>query len=364
MKQQLDMLEAELQAIEKQLTDPETAKDSTRLQALMRRYGELLPIVERYRQYKQLVNQEEQARAILETENDEELLKLAQEELEAIVPQREAVEAELAEALMPKDPNEGKDVVMEIRAGTGGEEAALFARDLCRMYMRCAERKGWEVEIVYESPSALGGYKEVILHIKGKEAWKLLKYESGVHRVQRVPVTESSGRIHTSAATVAVLPEVEDSGIEIREEDLEIETFRSSGPGGQHMQKNETAVRIRHKPTGLIVECQDERSQYQNKIKALRILKTRLLEMKRREQEAEIQRQRREQVKSGDRSDKDRTYNFIQNRVTDHRYGVTLYKLKDILDGDLDELLNEIRRIEIRHWLTGQATPSLAEKGS
>jgi peptide chain release factor 1 len=237
MRQQLAALEAELNAIEAQLSDPETAKDSGRLQALMRRYGELVPIVERYRQYKQLLERERQAREILETENDEDLLKLARDELDTIVPQREALEAELAEALMPKDPNEGKDVVMEIRAGTGGEEAALFARDLCRMYLRYAERKGWKVEIVYENPSALGGYKEVILHISGKDAWKLLRHESGVHRVQRVPVTESSGRIHTSAATVAVLPEAEEAEVALREDDLEIETFRSSGPGGQHMQK-------------------------------------------------------------------------------------------------------------------------------
>lgn len=351
MRQQWEALEEELNAIEAQLTDPEIAKDSGRLQALMRRYGELAPLVERYRQYKRLLERERQAREILETESDEDLLKLAQDELDAIIPQREALEAELAEALMPKDPNDGKDVVMEIRAGTGGEEAALFARDLCRMYLRYAERKGWKAEIVYESPSALGGYKEVILHISGKDAWKLLRYESGVHRVQRVPVTESSGRIHTSAATVAVLPEAEEAEVELREEDLEIETFRSSGPGGQHMQKNETAVRIRHKPTGIVVECQDERSQHQNKMKALRILRTRLLEMQRREQEAALQRQRREQIKSGDRSDKDRTYNFIQNRVTDHRYGITLYSLKDILDGDLDELLTEIRRKEIQRWL-------------
>ncbi len=364
MRRQLDALEAELQSIEEQLADPETAKDSAKLQALMRRHGEILPIVERYREYKRLLERERQAREILETENDEDLIKLARDELEEITPLKEQLESDLAEAIMPKDPNEGKDVVMEIRAGTGGEEAALFARDLCRMYLRYAERKGWKAEIVYESPSALGGYKEVILHISGKDAWKLLKYESGVHRVQRIPVTESSGRIHTSAATVAVLPEAEEAEVEIREEDLEIETFRSSGPGGQHMQKNETAVRIRHKPTGLVVECQDERSQYQNKMKALRILRTRLLEMKRREQEAEIQRQRREQIKSGDRSDKDRTYNFIQNRVTDHRYDITLYKLKDILDGDLDELLNEIRRTEIQRWLSGQETPALVGQGS
>ncbi len=354
MRQQLDALEAELETIEQQLADPEVAKDSARLQALMRRHGELLPIVERYRKYKRLLQQEQQAREILETETDEDLVKLARDELETLMPLRERLEEELAEALMPKDPNEGKDVVMEIRAGTGGEEAALFARDLCRMYLRFAERKGWKAEIVYETLSALGGYKEVILHISGKDAWRYLRYESGVHRVQRIPVTESSGRIHTSAATVAVLPEAEEASVDIREEDLEIETFRSSGPGGQHMQKNETAVRIRHKPTGLVVECQDERSQHQNKMKALRILRTRLLEMKRREQEAEIQRQRREQIKSGDRSDKDRTYNFIQNRVTDHRYDITLYRLKDIMEGDLDELLSEIRRMEVQRWLSAQ----------
>ncbi|MCS7264581.1 MAG: peptide chain release factor 1 [Armatimonadetes bacterium] len=362
MKRQLDALESELLSIEEQLSDPETVKDSAKLQTLMRRYGEILPIVERYREYKQILEREKEAREILESESDEELVKLAQEELEKIVPIKERFEEELAEALIPKDLNDGKDLIVEIRAGTGGEEAALFARDLCRMYLRYAERKGWKAEIVYESPSALGGYKEVILHISGRDAWKLLRYESGVHRVQRIPVTESSGRIHTSAATVAILPEAEEAEVEIREEELEIETFRSSGPGGQHMQKNETAVRIKHKPTGLVVECQDERSQHQNKMKALRILKTRLLEMKRREQEAEIQRQRREQIKSGDRSDKDRTYNFIQNRVTDHRYEITLYKLKDILDGDLDELLYEIRRKEIKQWLMGQESETVAAR--
>lgn len=359
MKRQLDALEAELQSIEEQLANPEITRDSAKLQVLMRRHGEISPIVEMYREYKRLLEREQQAKEILETESGE-LAELARDELEEIAPLKEDLENKLAEALMPKDPNEGKDIVMEIRAGTGGEEAALFARDLCRMYLRYAERKGWKAEIVYESPSALGGYKEVILHISGKDAWKLLRYESGVHRVQRIPVTESSGRIHTSAATVAVLPEVEEADVEIRDEDLEIETFRSSGPGGQHMQKNETAVRIRHKPTGLVVECQDERSQHQNKARALRILMTRLLEMKRREQEAEIQRQRREQIKSGDRSDKDRTYNFIQNRVTDHRYDITLYKLKDILDGDLDELLDKIRRLEIQRWLSGQETTAPA----
>lgn len=362
MRRQLDALESELLSIEEQLSNPETVKDSAKLQTLMRRHGEILPIVERYREYKQILEREREAREILESESDEELVKLAQEELEKIVPIKERLEEELAEALMPKDSNDGKDLLVEIRAGTGGEEAALFARDLCRMYLRYAERKGWKAEIVYESPSALGGYKEVILHISGRDAWKLLKYESGVHRVQRIPVTESSGRIHTSAATVAILPEAEEAEVEIREEELEIETFRSSGPGGQHMQKNETAVRIKHKPTGLVVECQDERSQHQNKMKALRILKTRLLEMKRREQEAEIQRQRREQIKSGDRSDKDRTYNFIQNRVTDHRYDITLYKLKDILEGDLDELLYEIRHKEIKQWLMGQESETVAAR--
>lgn len=355
MQRQLDALEAEFQEIERELANPETAHDSGRIHALLRRYGELAPLVEHYREYKRLLERERQAREILGTESDEGLIKLAQEELNEVVPKRQALEMELAEALMPKDPNEGKDIIMEIRAGTGGEEAALFAGDLWRMYIRFAERKGWKVETVYANPSALGGFKEVILHIHGRDAWRWLRYESGVHRVQRVPVTESSGRIHTSAATVAVLPEVEEATVEIRDEDLEIETFRASAPGGQHMQKNETAVRIRHKPTGLVVECQDERSQHQNKMKALRILRTRLLEMKRKEQEAELRRQRREQIKSGDRSDKDRTYNFLQNRVTDHRYGITLYNLKDVLDGDLEELLSAIHKKEVEHWIERMA---------
>lgn len=364
MRKQMDALEAELQTIEQQLTDAETAKDSARLRELMKRHGELLSIVERYREYKRLLEREKQAREILEIESDEDLLKLARDELKEITPIRERLEEEIAEALIPKDPKEGKDLVLEIRAGTGGEEAALFARDLWRVYVRYAERKGWKMETVYANPSSLGGFKEVILHISGKDAWRKLKYESGVHRVQRIPVTESSGRIHTSAATVAVLPEAEEAEVEIRDDDLKIETFRSSGPGGQHMQKNETAVRIHHKQTGIVIECQDERSQHQNKVKALRILRTRLLEMKRREQEAEIRRQRREQIKSGDRSDKDRTYNFIQNRITDHRYDVTLYDLKGILDGDLDELLDRIRQKEIQRWMTElSAEPTKALRG-
>ncbi|MDW8123112.1 MAG: peptide chain release factor 1 [Armatimonadota bacterium] len=344
------------------MSSPEVSSDPLRLQALMKRRGELLPIVTLLREYKDVRRQWDEVTEMLGLE-DEDLRKLAAEEREVLSQALDRLEEQLFDYLNPDQTAADRAVVMEVRAGTGGEEAALFARDLVRMYLKFAEKKGWKTELVHSLLSDRGGFKEAILHISGKDAWKFLRYESGVHRVQRIPVTEASGRIHTSAATVAVLPELDQSAVEIKEEDLEIETFRSSGPGGQHMQKNETAVRVRHRPTGLIVECQDQRSQHQNRLKALRILATRLAEAKAREQEESLQRLRRSHIKSGDRSDKDRTYNFPQNRVTDHRYGVTVYDLKSVLEGDLDELLTAIRKEEISQmmgdWRKGKGiTPS------
>lgn len=351
MFEKLEQLEAELIQIERELSDSQTASDKERLQSLLKRYSEIYPLVEKYRRYSELKRRLEEAKGLLEVEEDEELRQLAQEEVERISPQVEQLEMELIEELLPKDPNEGKTVIMEIRAGAGGEEAALFAADLLRMYTKYAERRGWKVEVFHSHPTELGGFKEVILAISGKDVWRNLKYESGVHRVQRIPITESSGRIHTSTATVAILPEPDEVDVQIDEDDLEIETMLSSGPGGQHMQKNETAVRIRHKPTGIVVVCQDQRSQYQNKMRALRILRAKLIEMMRREQEQKMTQVRKAQIGTGDRSEKTRTYNFPQNRVTDHRIGLTVYNLQEVLDGELDEIINALRRHEMNQQL-------------
>ncbi|HID06335.1 MAG TPA: peptide chain release factor 1, partial [Armatimonadetes bacterium] len=329
MLEKLNSLEAEFREIERALSQSDIAGDPARLQQLLKRHGELAPVIEKYHRYRDVLRQLEEVRELVEEEEDEELRELAEEEMNQLSAERERLEMELLESILPKDPNEGKTVIVEIRAGTGGEEAALFAADLYRMYTRYAERKGWKVETLHAHPTALGGFKEVIMAVSGKDAWRNLKYESGVHRVQRIPITEAGGRIHTSTATVAILPEADEVDVQIDENDLEIETMLSSGPGGQHMQKNETAVRIRHKPTGIVVVCQDQRSQYQNRLRALRILRSRLLEMKRQEQEREMMQARRAQIGTGDRSEKTRTYNFPQNRVTDHRIGLTVYNLPE-----------------------------------
>lgn len=359
MIERLGELEIELKQIERELSNPQIASDKVRLQTLLKRHGEIAPIVEKYRRYSELRRQLDETMELANSEEDEELQELAREEVERIKADIEQLEVELIESLLPKDPNEGKSVIMEIRAGAGGEEAALFAADLLRMYMRYAERNGWKVEIFHSHPTELGGFKEVVLAISGKDVWRKLKYESGVHRVQRIPITESSGRIHTSTATVAILPEPEEVDVHINEDELEIETMLSSGPGGQHMQKNETAVRIRHKPTGIVVVCQDQRSQYQNKMRALRILRAKLLEMARREQEQKMMQVRKAQIGTGDRSEKTRTYNFPQNRVTEHRIGLTVYNLTEVLDGELDEIVSALRKHEIQQLFSG----SEIEKG-
>jgi peptide chain release factor 1 len=279
---------------------------------------------------------------MLEVEEDDELRQLIKEEIKLLEEKIERLEKELPLLLLPKDPNDEKNVIVEIRAGAGGEEAALFAAELMRMYQRYAERKGWKVEVLDINETGLGGVKEVVLRIEGKGAYSRLKYESGVHRVQRVPVTEAGGRIHTSTATVAVLPEVDEVEVEIRPEDLKIETMRASGHGGQHVNRTESAVRITHIPTGIVVSCQNERSQHQNKATALRILRAKLYELYQREQQEKIQKERRSQVGTGERSEKIRTYNFPQNRVTDHRIGLTVYNLPEVLDGDLDEFIDAL----------------------
>jgi len=280
-------------------------------------------------------------RALLD-DPDEEIRRMAAEELKRLEGELRDVQRELKLALIPKDPRDARNVVLEIRAGTGGEEAALFAADLFRMYSRYAERKGWKVEVLSHHPTGMGGFKEVIALIEGKGAYSRLKYESGVHRVQRIPVTESQGRIHTSTVTVAVLPEAEEVEVQIDPKDLRIDVFRASGPGGQHVNVTDSAVRITHLPTGLVVQCQDERSQHKNKAKAMKILMARLLELKRKEQEEKIAKERRSQIGTGERSERIRTYNFPQRRVTDHRIGLTLYRLEEVLEGDLDEIIEAL----------------------
>jgi len=305
------------------------------------RYEEL-DIVVAYRAYKETAEELEETKTLLTDDADPELRELAEAEVTRLQARMDELEARLRQLLLPKDPRDAKDVIVEIRAGAGGDEAGLFAADLYRMYTRYAERQGWKTELLSAHSTGIGGFKEVVFEVKGRGAFSRLKFESGVHRVQRVPITESSGRIHTSTATVAVLPEVDEVEIHVDPKDLEIEVYGSSGPGGQHMQKNATAVRIIHKPTGMVVACESERSQTQNKLRALSILRARLYERERRKQEAEVAEARRAQVGTGERSEKIRTYNFPQNRVTDHRIGLTLYRLPDVLDGDLDPFIEEL----------------------
>jgi peptide chain release factor 1 len=303
---------------------------------------DLEQIVEKARQYRQAMKSLDEARTILDSEKDAELLALAESDVEELEPRIDSLEQEIKGMLVPKDPRDEKDVIVEIRAGTGGDEAAIFAADLFRMYTRYAEEKRWKTEIMSENAIGVGGYKEIIFNIRGRGAYSKLKYESGVHRVQRVPATEAQGRIHTSTATVAVLAEVDEVEIEIPESDLEVEVYRSSGAGGQNVQKNSTAVRLYHKPTGMVVTCQDERSQLQNKLRALSILRARLYELAQEKRRTEIESDRRSQVGTGERSEKIRTYNYPQNRVTDHRVGHSIYNLPAVMDGSIEPFIDEL----------------------
>jgi peptide chain release factor 1 len=337
MFEKLQSIEAKYEQLTSEMADPAVQADNAKFRSHSKALSDMQPLVERFREYK---NVAAQITATEELVKDPDMRELAQEELTGLQQRRDDLVADLKVLLVPKDPNDAKNVILEIRAGTGGDEAALFASDLFRMYARFAERHGWKIEVMTLSESGVGGIKEVIATITGKNVYSRLKYESGVHRVQRVPATEASGRIHTSTATVAVLPEAEDVDIQINDKDLRIDTFCSSGPGGQSVNTTYSAVRITHIPTGVVVSQQDEKSQIKNKAKAMKVLRSRLYEMELQKQQDAIAKDRKTQVGSGDRSEKIRTYNFKDNRVTDHRIGFTMHQLDAALDGDLGELID------------------------
>ena len=340
MLERLNKVEERYEELTRLMADPVVAQDYERVTQYARERADIEEIVTAYRAYKETAEELEGTKTLLTDDTDPELRELAETEVARLQARLDELEPQLHQLLLPKDPRDDRDVIVEIRAGAGGDEAGLFAADLYRMYTRYAERQRWQTELLNAHSTGIGGFKEVTFDVKGRGAFSRFKFESGVHRVQRVPVTESSGRIHTSTATVAVLPEADEVEVHVDPKDLEIEAYGSSGPGGQHMQKNATAIRIIHKPTGMVVACESERSQTQNKLRALAVLRARLYEQERQKQEAEVAETRRAQVGTGERSEKIRTYNFPQNRVTDHRVGLTLYRLPDILDGDLDPFID------------------------
>jgi len=329
--------------ISEMLSDPEIFKDQTKFRKLAKEQSTLAEIVEKYDEYNKVEKQIVEANEILENEEDEEMVALAEAELEELRNQIDNLEQELKLLLIPKDPEDEKNAIVEIRAGTGGDEACLFAGDLYRMYFKYAERESWKIELLNSHPQEIGGFKEISFLASGTNAFGKLKFEAGVHRVQRVPATEASGRLHTSAASVAVLPEVQEVDVKIDPNDLRIDVFRSSGPGGQSVNTTDSAVRITHIPSGMVVTCQDEKSQHKNRAKALKVLRARLYEKKREEEHAKLAASRRSMVSTGDRSAKIRTFNYPQNRVTDHRINLTLYKLDKIVEGDLDELIEQLQ---------------------
>ena len=340
MFDKLDFIVEKYEEMSLKVSDPEIINNQPVWQKYIKDMGEMEPIVKKYAEYKKAKEELKDAKEIVELESDEEMRDLAKMEINELEEQIARNEDELKILLLPKDPNDEKNVILEVRAGTGGEEAALFAQELLRMYMRSAERRGWKTELMDVNDTGIGGVKEAVVLIKGKGAYSRLKYESGVHRVQRVPETESAGRVHTSAATVAVLPEVDDVEVDLNPNDVRVDVYRASGNGGQCVNTTDSAVRLTHIPTGLVVTCQDEKSQIKNKEKAFKVLKSRLYDMMLAEQNKEISDARKSQVGSGDRSERIRTFNFPQGRVTEHRIGLTLYKLSAIMDGDLDEIID------------------------
>ncbi|MEK7799091.1 MAG: peptide chain release factor 1 [Acidobacteriota bacterium] len=339
MLNRLAAIEAKFDQLAHQMSDPSLVSDQDRYRQVTKSYSELEKTVARYSEYKNVVRQIQESQSLM---NDEEMRAMAREELLSLEQRREALLAELRTLLLPRDPNDEKNVIVEIRAGTGGEEASLFAGELFRMYSRYAERRGWQIELLTMSQTGLGGLKEAIALISGKQVYSRLKHESGVHRVQRVPATESSGRIHTSTATVAVLPEADDVQVDVNEKDLRVDTFCATGPGGQGVNTTYSAIRITHLPTGTVVQCQDERSQHKNKARAMKVLRSRLLDIEMQKQRDAIAKDRRSQVGTGERSEKIRTYNFPQNRLTDHRVNLTIHRLPEIMEGDLDPVIEPV----------------------
>ncbi|MBR4151327.1 MAG: peptide chain release factor 1 [Selenomonadaceae bacterium] len=355
MLEKFQKVEEHFAEVEARLGDPSVVADVEKFTKLTREHAALLPIINKLHEYKKILAQIDEDKNLLETSSDDDLKTLATEELAELKKSKAELDSELPILLLPKDPNDDKNIIMEIRGGVGGEEAALFAGDLFRMYVRYAERQGWNVDIVDSNPTTIGGFKEIIFTVDGAGAFSKLKYESGTHRVQRVPVTESGGRIHTSAVTVAVMPEVEEVDVTINPNDLRIDTYCASGAGGQYVNRTETAIRITHLPTGIVVQCQDEKSQLKNKEKAMRVLRARVKDLAVREQTEAIAADRKNQVGSGDRSERIRTYNFPQGRVTDHRIGLTLYKIDAILNGELDEIISAL--------ITADRSKKLATEG-
>jgi peptide chain release factor 1 len=342
MFEKLEEVERRYETLSHLLGQPELITKQDEFQKAAKEYAELGRVVDLYRRLKKLEEEIKGSQHLLDNEEDEEMKRLAKEELNRLTQEKGKVGEELKMALLPKDPHDEKNILLEIRAGTGGEEAGLFAGDLFRMYSKFAEKQGWRMEILSRHYTGVGGFKEIIALIEGKRVYSQLKFESGVHRVQRVPVTESQGRIHTSTVTVAILPEAEEVDVQIGPNDLRIDIFRSSGPGGQSVNTTDSAVRITHLPTGMVVSCQDEKSQHKNKAKALKILRARLMDKAQQEKQMEISEKRRNQVGTGERSERIRTYNFPQGRVTDHRIGLTLYRLESILEGELDEIIDAL----------------------